>query len=286
MDEQDAVRQDIRPMRVGLLNLMPNKIQTEIQIARLIAATALQVELTLVRASTHVSKTTPSGHLSAFYRTWADVESEKFDAFVVTGAPVGIIPYEDITYWEELKRIYNWTAQHVHSTLFVCWGAMAALYYFHGIAKTKLADKAFGVFPHTNCRPGSPLLIGFSDSIQVPVSRWTTLPRAEIEEQAALQILLDSAETGPCLIEERKNGRLYMINHFEYDATTLRDEYLRDRTGNADTPLPRNYFPFDDPGLMPPNRWRAHAHLLFANWINQVYQSTPFDHQRIGEGRS
>ncbi|MEM9233214.1 MAG: homoserine O-succinyltransferase [Pseudomonadota bacterium] len=285
MGETEAIRQDIRPMKIGLLNLMPNKVQTETQIARLIAATALQVELTLVRAASHDSKTTPASHLSAFYRTWEEVETERFDAFVVTGAPVGMVPYEDITYWEELKRIFNWTTTHVHSSLFVCWGAMAALYHFHDIGKAKLAEKAFGIFPHTNCRPGSPLLVGFSDSIQVPVSRWTTLRREEVESVETLRILLDSPETGPCLIHEAFANRLYMINHLEYDATSLRDEYLRDRQEVPETPLPRNYFPYDDPGLIPPNRWRAHAHLFFGNWINQTYQTTPFEPENIGKGR-
>ncbi|RFB04290.1 homoserine O-succinyltransferase [Parvularcula marina] len=285
MAEAEAVRQDIRPMKIGLLNLMPNKIQTETQIARLIAATALQVELTLVRAASHESKTTSAEHLAAFYRTWEEVEAEKFDAFVVTGAPVGMVPYEEITYWDELKRIFDWTTSNVHSSLFVCWGAMAALYHFHGLSKVRLAEKAFGVFPHSNCRPGSPFLVGFSDSIQVPVSRWTTMQRHDVEDVPSLRMLLDSPETGPCLIHEPHGGRLYMINHLEYDATTLRDEYLRDRRENPDTPLPKNYFPFDDPGLMPPNRWRAHAHLFIGNWINQTYQTTPFELERIGEGR-
>lgn len=285
MDEAAAMRQDIRPMRIGLLNLMPNKIQTEAQIARLIAATALQVELTLVRAATHESKNTSYEHLAAFYRTWEEVESEKFDGFVVTGAPVGMVPYEDITYWDELKKIFDWTTTNVHSSLFVCWGAMAALYHFHGIRKAQLPEKAFGVFPHVNCRPGSPYLVGFSDSIQVPVSRWTTLPRDAIEAVPELRMLLDSQETGPCLIHEPFANRLYMINHLEYDATSLRDEYLRDRAKEPTIPLPRNYFPFDDPENIPPNRWRAHAHLLFGNWINQTYQSTSFDLDRIGEDR-
>lgn len=285
MDETTAVRQDIRPMKIALLNLMPNKIQTETQIARLVAATALQVELTLVRATTHTSKTTAPEHLAAFYRTWDEVQAEKFDAFIVTGAPVGMIPYEEITYWEELKKIFDWTTHHAHSSLYVCWGAMAALYHFHGIHKTKLPEKACGIFPHTNCRPGSPFLVGFSDSIQVPVSRWTTLNRQDIDENPSLRILLDSPETGPCLIHETHGNRLYMINHLEYDATTLRDEYLRDRAENPATPLPKNYFPFDDPHLIPPNRWRAHGHLLITNWINHIYQTVPYELDAIGEGR-
>lgn len=285
MDEAMATRQDIRPLRVGLLNLMPNKIQTETQLARLIAATPLQVELTLVRAATHESKTTSQEHLRDFYRTWDEVQSDKFDCFVITGAPIGMIPYEEITYWDELKRIFDWTTTHAHSTLFVCWGAMAALYYFHGIEKARLPQKCSGIFPHTNCRPGSPNLVGFSDSIQIPVSRWTNIPREEVEKTAGLKMLLDSPEAGPCLIQEEHGHRLYMINHLEYDATTLRDEYFRDRAKDPATPIPQNYFPFDDPNMIPPNRWRAHGHLFFANWINETYQTTPFDLQAIGEGR-
>lgn len=283
MAETEAARQDIRPLRVGLLNLMPNKIETETQIARLIGATPLQVELTLVRAATHEAKTTSHDHLTAFYRTWSDVERQKFDGFIVTGAPVGMIPYEDITYWEELRRIFDWTATHVHSPMFVCWGAMAALYHFHRIQKHRLTEKAFGVYPHTKRNPRSCYLTGFSDSIQVPVSRWTSLDRDEVAA-SGLEVLLDQPVTGPCLIHEAAYRRLYMINHLEYDTESLAREFRRDRETNPMAPPPRNYFPEEDPGRRPANRWKAHAHLLFGNWLNATYQTTPFDIQDIGAG--
>jgi homoserine O-succinyltransferase len=276
MTESTAVRQDIRPLRIGLLNLMPDKIATETQIARLIASTPLQVELTLIRVDTHASKNTSEDHLISFYRTWREVRDQNFDGFIITGAPIETLPFDDVTYWTELTEILDWTTTNVHSTFTICWGAMAALWHFHDVPKHILQDKACGVYRHRNLQPTSPYLMGFSDDFSVSVSRWTEVRRADVEEVPGLEILMESDETGVCLISEMEGRRLYMFNHIEYDSTTLAKEYFRDIAAGTPTPVPHNYFPNDDPNLAPVNRWRSHAFLLFSNWINQVYQSTPF----------
>ena len=276
MTESTAVRQDIRPLRIALLNLMPDKIATETQIARLIASTPLQVELTLVRVGTHASKNTSEDHLISFYCTWDEVRDQNFDGFIITGAPIETLPFDDVTYWSELTEILDWTTTNVHSTFSICWGAMAALWHFHDVPKHILQDKACGVYRHRNLQPTSPYLMGFSDDFSVSVSRWTEVRRADIEEVPGLEILMESDETGVCLISEMEGRRLYMFNHIEYDSTTLAKEYFRDIAAGTPIPVPHNYFPNDDPNLAPVNRWRSHAFLLFSNWINQVYQSTPF----------
>ena len=276
MTESTAVRQDIRPLRIGLLNLMPDKIATETQIARLIASTPLQVELTLIRVDTHASKNTSEDHLISFYRTWREVRDQNFDGFIITGAPIETLPFDDVTYWTELTEILDWTTTNVHSTFTICWGAMAALWHFHDVPKHILQDKACGVYRHRNLQPTSPYLMGFSDDFSVSVSRWTEVRRADVEEVPGLEILMESDETGVCLISEMEGRRLYMFNHIEYDSTTLAKEYFRDIAAGTPPPVPHNYFPNDDPNLAPVNRWRSHAFLLFSNWINQVYQSTPF----------
>lgn len=284
MDEMTALRQDIRPLHIGLLNLMPNKIRTETQIARLIGASPLQVELTLVRIGEHRSKNTAEDHLINFYETWADVADRKFDGFIVTGAPIELLPYEDVTYWSELTRIFDWTATNVHSPFFICWGAMAAAWHFHGVPKHTLAKKAFGVYRHRNLAPASPYLAGFSDDFSVPVSRWTEVRAADIPPGSGLELLMESDDTGPCMLSEPRGNRLYMFNHVEYDSTSLKEEYDRDVAMGVPIEVPHNYYPKDDPSLKPLNRWRSHAHLLFGNWINQVYQTTPFDLSGIGQG--
>ncbi|MCT8997994.1 homoserine O-acetyltransferase MetA [Chelativorans intermedius] len=285
MDERTALRQDIRPLQIGLLNLMPNKIRTETQFARLIGATPLQVELTLVRVGNHRSKNTPEEHLITFYRTWEEVMERKFDGFIVTGAPVELLDYEDVTYWEELTRIFDWTASNVHSSFFICWGAMAAAWHFHRIPKHTLQKKAFGVFRHRNNAPASPYLAGFSDDFAIPVSRWTEIRRADIPADRGLEVLMESDVTGPCLLTEATGNRLYMFNHIEYDSTSLKEEYDRDVAAGTPIEVPHGYFPGDDPSRPPLNRWRSHAHLLFGNWINQVYQTTPYDLEEIGTAR-
>ncbi len=282
MLETDAVRQDIRPMRIGLLNLMPNKVRTETQFARLLGASPLQVELTLVKITNHVSRNTPTDHIVSFYRDWEDVRAEKFDGFIVTGAPVEQLPFEDVTYWYELRRIFDWTQTNVHGLMTICWGAQAAVHHFHGMNKYPLAQKMFGVFRHRILEPASPYLRGFSDDFSVPVSRWTEVKRADIPAGSGMRVLMESDEAGLCLLDDPRHRALHMFNHIEYDSSSLADEYFRDRAANVPIALPKNYFPDDDATQPPLNRWRSHAHLLFGNWINEIYQTTPFDRREIG----
>lgn len=282
MTEATAARQDIRPLQIGLLNLMPNKIRTETQFARLIGATPLQVDLTLIKITSHTPKNTPAEHMLAFYDNWEDVKHRKFDGLIVTGAPVELFEFEEVNYWPELSRILDWTQSNVHSTFCICWGAQAALYHFYGVPKHRLASKAFGVYCHRNLNPSSPYLRGFSDDFSVPVSRWTENHRADLPDNEGLEVLMESDEAGLCLINDPRHRALYMFNHIEYDTTSLAEEYRRDIAGNKPITIPANYFPGNDPGLPPENRWRSHAHLLFGNWINEVYQTTPFSLSEIG----
>jgi homoserine O-succinyltransferase len=282
MTDSVAIRQDIRPLQIGLLNLMPNKVKTEIQIARLVGASPLQVELSLVRVGGHKSKNTSEDHILSFYNTWDEIRHRKFDGFIITGAPVEMLDYEDVTYWDEMKEIFDWTETNVHSTLNICWGAMAAVYHFHQVPKYTLSEKAFGVYRHRNLNPSSPYLLGFSDDFAVPVSRWTEVLRKDISPESGLEVLMTSDKTGLCLVAEKRGNRLYMFNHVEYDSTSLADEYFRDRAAGIEIKPPQNYFPDDDPARLPLNRWRSHAHLLFGNWINQVYQTTEYDLSKVG----
>ena len=285
MDESMANRQDIRPLRIGLLNLMPKKIQTENQFARLIGATPLQIELSLIRMSEHQTKNTAAAHMAEFYRPFQDVKSEKFDGLIITGAPIEHLDYEDVTYWDELAEVMDWTQTNVHATFGVCWGGMAMLHHFHRVPKYILPHKLFGAYRHTNLSPASPFLRGFSDDCVIPVSRWTEV-RTQDVNRAGLPILLGSDVTGPALIQDPEHRALYILNHFEYDSGTLGEEYTRDLAQNqvegSEIALPLNYFPDDDPTRTPQNRWRSHAHLLYGNWINEIYQTTPFEMDRIG----
>lgn len=283
MADDRATRQDIRPLRIGLLNLMPKKIQTENQFARLIGATPLQIELSLIRMSAHQTKNTAAEHMEAFYRPFDEVlaSGEKFDGLIITGAPIEHLPFEDVTYWDELTQVFDWTQTHVQSTFGVCWGGMAMIWHFHKVQKHILSQKAFGCIRHRNLAPASPYLRGFSDDMVIPVSRWTEMKRPEIEA-AGLPILIDSAETGPCLVEDPGHRALYIFNHLEYDSGTLKEEYDRDIAAGKPINVPANYYPGDDPSQKPQNRWRSHAHLLYGNWINEIYQSTPYDMAEIG----
>lgn len=283
MREADAVRQDIRPLHIALLNLMPNKLETETQFARLLGATPLQVELTLVRIDGHSPRNTPGVHMEAFYRGWEEIAGEKFDGFIVTGAPVETLPFEEVSYWDQLRRIFDWTQDHVHGCLNICWGAQAAIRHFHGVPKHALPAKAFGVYGHRNLVPASPYLRGLSDIVPVPVSRWSEVRREDIPAGSGIQVLLDSAETGLCLLEDPAHRSLYMFNHLEYDTGSLASEYFRDVAAGKPIALPRHYFPNDDPARPPENKWRSHAHLFFGNWINWLYQTTPFERARIGK---
>ncbi|MEM1345192.1 MAG: homoserine O-succinyltransferase [Pseudomonadota bacterium] len=282
LSEEAAIRQDIRPLQIGLLNLMPNKARTETQFARLIGATPLQIELTLIRMSEHRSKNTSGAHLEAFYRRFCEVRERRFDGLIVTGAPIELLDFDEVTYWHELREVFAWTQSHVHSVLAVCWGAQAMLNHFHGVPKHRLARKAFGCFRHTTLAPGSPYLRGFSDNLAIPVSRWTEVRAADLPQGRGLRVLIASEQSGLCLIEDPGRHALYMFNHLEYDTTSLDEEYRRDQARGEDTGLPVGYYPGDDPSRAPENRWRSHAHLLFGNWINEVYQSAPFDMTSIG----
>lgn len=279
-----AATQDIRPLRLALLNLMPKKIQTENQFARLIGATPLQIEMSLIRMSDHESRNTAADHMASFYRPFREVaeSGEKFDGLIVTGAPVEHLPFADVTYWDELRRVFDWTQSHVHSTIGVCWGAMAMAWHFQGLPKYMLDQKAFGCFRHVNTAPTSPFLRGFSDDVLVPVSRWTEVRQADVDARSGLSTLLTSPDCGPCLVEDAAHRALYIFNHLEYDSTTLKEEYERDQEAGKDTAMPVNYFPDNDPSRPPSNRWRSHAHLLYGNWINEIYQTTPFDITAIG----
>jgi homoserine O-succinyltransferase len=262
---------------------MPRKIQTETQFARLIGATPLQIELTLIRMTEHQTKNTAAEHMAEFYRPFAEVagSGEKLDGLIVTGAPIEHLPFEEVTYWPELQEVFAWTESHVHSTFGVCWGGMAMAYHFHGVQKHMLPEKAFGLFRHRAEEPASPYLRGFSDELLVPVSRWTEMRREETEA-AGLTTLLASDEMGPCLVEDEGHRALYIFNHFEYDSDTLKQEYERDVQAGATIQLPRDYFPNNDPARPPTNRWRSHAHLLYGNWINEIYQTTPYELDAIG----
>ena len=282
MDPSHADRQDIRPLRIALLNLMPLKIQTENQFARLIGATPLQIELTLLRMTSHQTKNTSSDHMEQFYKPFSAVQDEKFDGLIITGAPIEHLDFQDVTYWPEMVEVMNWTQSHVHATLGVCWGGMAMINYLHGIKKYELPQKAFGCFRHQNLDPSSPFLRGFSDDFVVPVSRWTEIKQDEISAAPGLKTLLGSSETGPCLVEDPAHRTLYLFNHFEYDSNTLKQEYDRDIANGTPINIPGHYYPGDDPSQTPLNRWRSHAHLLYGNWINEIYQTTPFDRNEIG----
>lgn len=282
MADTDAARQDIRPLRIGLLNLMPDKPSTERQFARLLGASPLQIELSLIQLSSHSPKTTSAEHMLAFYRTWEEVRRERFDGLIVTGAPVETLPFEEVGYWDELTSIFDWAQTHVHAGLAVCWGAQAGVRHFHGVPKHVLSTKRSGVFPHANLAPASPYLRGLADEIDIPVSRWTEVRPEDLPADGSLRVLLDSEESGLCLLEDARRRWLYMFNHPEYETGTLAAEYARDRLIDPTTPPPAHYFPANDPTRAPRNRWRSHAHLLFGNWLNEVYQTTPFELEAIG----
>ncbi|GAB4537011.1 MAG: homoserine O-succinyltransferase [Ruegeria sp.] len=282
MAEDQAIRQDIRPLKIGLLNLMPKKIQTENQFARLIGATPLQIELSLIRMTEHQTKNTAAEHMEEFYRPFQEVKDQKFDGLIITGAPIEHLDFTDVTYWDELTEVFDWTQTNVHSTFGVCWGGMAMIYHFHGVRKHMLPAKAFGCFRHRNLAPASPFLRGFSDDCVIPVSRWTEVRQDEIDAVPGLTTLLGSDEVGPCLVEDPAHRALYIFNHFEYDSDTLKQEYDRDVANGTPINVPINYYPDDDPSRTPQNRWRSHAHLLYGNWINEIYQTTPFDMNEIG----
>ncbi|SIT43529.1 Homoserine O-succinyltransferase [Paraburkholderia ribeironis] len=275
MEGDTTYRPSDRPLRIGLLNLMPNKIETETQIARLLGATPLLVDLTLIKIANHSPKNTPVSHLKSFYRDWVEIREQVFDGFIITGAPVESIPFEQVAYWSELTQILNWTQTNAHSCFNICWAAQAALHHFHGLPKYALSEKAFGIFRHHSLESRSPYLQGFSDDFFIPVSRWTEMRSADIPPGSGICVLIESPETGLCLLDDPKHHSLHIFNHIEYDSQTLADEYFRDRTIGRRINIPRNYFPRDCENLQPRNSWRSHAHILFGNWINQIYRTLP-----------
>ena len=284
MDEDQAARQDIRPLRIALLNLMPKKIEAEIQFTRLIGATPLQIDLSLIRMSEHETRNTSAAHMESFYRPFAEVAAsgDKFDGLIITGAPIEHLPFSQVSYWDELRQVFDWTQAHVQSIFGVCWGGMAMINHFHGITEQPLDAKAFGCFRHRNLAPTSPFLRGFSDDLVIPVSRWTEVHQTDIEAVGGLTTLLGSEDVGPCLVEDPAHRALYIFNHLEYDSHSLKNEYDRDIAAGTQINVPVNYYPDNDPSQPPQNRWRSHGHLLYGNWINQIYQSTPYDLAQIG----
>ncbi len=280
--ETRALTQDIRPLKIVLLNLMPKKIVTETQLARLLGNSPLQVELELIHTRTHESRHTPADHLLTFYKTFDDIKHQKYDGMIITGAPVEQMPFEQVEYWDELCEIFEWSKTHVTSTLHICWGAQAGLYYHYGIDKHLLPKKLFGIFPHTVERRSSILFRGFDDVFMVPHSRHTTVSRSSIEAVPELKILASSEEAGVYAMATNRGKQIFLTGHAEYDGGTLREEYQRDVAAGLPIEVPCNYFPQDDPSKDPLVTWRGHAHLLFSNWLNYfVYQTTPYDLREI-----
>ena len=278
MTEYRALHQDIRPLRVLILNLMPTKIATETQLLRLLGNSPLQVNITLLRTAEHQSKNTPLQHLERFYKTFSEIRHRSFDGMIVTGAPVEHLPFEQVDYWPELCEIMDFSETNVYSTLHVCWGAQAGLYYHYGIRKELLPAKMFGVFEHRVIRPSNPLVRGFDEVFYAPHSRHTAMSREDIDHCSALRILAESDEAGPFLMSTENGRQIFVIGHPEYDKYTLDAEYKRDVAKGLPIAVPKNYYPNDDPSQPPLFRWRAHAHLLYENWLNYyVYQNTPYD---------
>ncbi|MBV6392132.1 MAG: homoserine O-succinyltransferase [Chloroflexi bacterium] len=282
MDEERAIHQDIRALRVAILNLMPTKIATETQILRLLSNSALQVEVTLLHTATHEAKNTDADHLLEHYLTFDDVKDQKFDGLIITGAPVEQMPFEEVDYWEELKRIMDWSDTNVESTFHICWGAQAALYHKYGIPKYDLPRKMFGVFEHRLLNRTESVLRGFDDIFLAPHSRHTEIRRDDIDPIPALQILAESDEAGVYIVGAKDGRDLYITGHSEYDPFTLKAEYDRDVNKGLPIHVPKNYYPNDDPTQTPNVRWRGHANLLYVNWLNYyVYQVTPYDINKI-----
>lgn len=284
MKQTRAETQQIRPLEIVLLNLMPTKIVTETQLSRMLGNTPLQVHLELMMLSSHKPKNTPEEHLLAFYKTFDDLKDKKFDGMVITGAPVENMPFEQVSYWKELTQIMEWSKNHVHSTFHICWGAQAGLYYHYGIRKKQLPEKLFGVFPHKADYKRAILLRGFDDEFWVPHSRHTTIDRADIEAVPGLKILASSEEAGVYIIMNKEGRQIFVTGHSEYDPDTLEREYLRDKYLGLPVQVPKNYYPDDDDSKAPIVRWRGHGNLLYSNWLNYfVYQTTPYDIMTVGQ---
>ncbi len=278
ISESRAVHQDIRPLKILILNLMPLKIVTENQLLRMLSNTPLQCEVELIHPVSHESKNTPREHLEVFYKTFDSIRDSKYDGFIITGAPVETLEFEDVNYWAEMVRIMDWAKKHVYSTLYICWAAQAGLYHYYGVPKFPVSKKISGVFSHYVSNRHLPLVRGFDDLFHAPHSRHTEIRRRDIQDKDDLLILAESEEAGIFMISSKDGRQIFVTGHAEYDPLTLRDEYQRDLKNGDNPPVPRNYFPGDDPSRPPVIRWRSHAHLLFSNWLNYyVYQATPYD---------
>lgn len=278
MTETRALSQDIRPLKIGIVNLMPTKIATETQLLRCLANTPLQIEVDLIHTQSYTAKNTSEAHLATFYRTFADIQEENYDGIIITGAPVENMPFEQVEYWPELCAIMDWTLTHVHSTMHICWAAQAGLYYHYGIPKQHLPAKLSGVYPHQLLNPKARLFRGFDEEYFAPHSRHTQSDPEAIAQQPELRVLAVSPQAGIHIVSDQESKQFFISGHSEYDLYTLRDEYQRDISNGVDVPLPLNYFPDNDPNRKPINHWRAHANLLFTNWLNYyVYQTTPYD---------
>jgi len=285
MPETRAQTQEIRPLRIALLNLMPTKVVTETQLSRLLGNTPIQVELELVQVSSHKSKNTSEEHMLAFYKPFYEIEDQYYDGMIITGAPVEQMPFEEVEYWPELCRIMEWTKTHVHSTFHICWGAQAGLYYHFGVNKVPLPEKMFGVFPHKVVYKNPILLRGFDDTFWVPHSRHTSIRREDVASIPEIKILAESEEAGLYAMATQGGKQVFITGHSEYDPDTLNREYIRDKTAGLPIDVPKNYFPGDDDTCQPIVRWRGHANLLYSNSLNYfVYQSTPYDVMGIGRG--
>ena len=278
MDEYRAAHQEIRPISIGLLNLMPLKEDTELQILRSLSNTPLQTDVTFVRVSSHVSKNTSTSHIYKFYESFEAIKKQRFDGFIITGAPVEQMPFEEVDYWEELKEIMDWTVTNVTSTLHLCWGAQAGIYYHYGIDKAPLAEKKFGIFPHHVRNRKIPLVRGFDDVFYAPHSRHTEVPQALLVQDERMMILADSEEAGVFLCMAKEGRQIFVMGHPEYDRMTLDSEYKRDLGKGLEIQMPVNYYPGNDPNNKPNLIWRSHANNLYSNWLNYyVYQVTPYD---------
>ncbi|MBQ2932321.1 MAG: homoserine O-succinyltransferase [Clostridia bacterium] len=282
--ETRALTQDIRPLEIAVLNLMPTKVETETQLLRVLGNTPLQINVQFVHTKTHISKNTSKSHIETFYKTFDDIKDSKFDGLIITGAPVETLEFEDVDYWDELCQIMEWSKENVTSTFHICWGAQAALYYHYGVPKYEIPEKVFGVFKHHVCpdKKHKMLLRGFDDSFFVPHSRHTEVRKSDIEKVPALEILAESDDAGVYIVTDKNERRFFITGHSEYDSDTLQKEYLRDVSKGLDIKVPFNYFPDDDPSQNPLVTWRAHANLLYSNWLNYfVYQTTPYDIKTI-----
>lgn len=278
MTDATAAHQDIRPLRIAILNLMPKKIETETQILRLLSNSPIQVDIEFLQTASHVSKNTPVSHLNKFYTTFDNVKNERFDGLIITGAPVEQMEFEDVDYWKELCEVMDWSLTNVFSTFHICWGAQAGLYYHYGIPKYGLKEKMFGVFPHIIEMPYHPLVRGFDEKFFVPHSRHTEVLREDIEKISSLEILTSSPISGVHIVGDKSHRLFFVTGHSEYDRFTLRDEYMRDYDKGLPIKKPYNYFPYDDVGQPPHFNWRCHANMMFSNWVNYcVYQETPYD---------